>query len=91
MCGGNIESARLLLNSRSPRFPNGLANNNDVVGRYLHGHMTAGVFGYLKELVGTKAGNQDGAIDHAYIPRFRPSGAPTSLVASAFSSMCART
>ncbi len=72
VCGGNIESARLLLNSRSPRFPNGLANNNDVVGRYLHGHMTAGVFGYLKELVGTKAGNQDGAIDHAYIPRFPP-------------------
>ncbi len=69
VCGGNIESARLLLNSRSPRFPNGLANNNDVVGRYLHGHITGEVQGYLRDLVGTKPGNQDGALDHAYIPR----------------------
>jgi choline dehydrogenase-like flavoprotein len=69
VCGGNIESARLLLNSRSPRFPNGLANNNDIVGRYLHGHITGEVQGYLKDLVGTKPGNQDGALDHAYIPR----------------------
>ena len=29
------ESPRLLLLSTSTRFPNGLANNNDVVGRYL--------------------------------------------------------
>ena len=29
------ESARLLLMSKSNRFPNGLANSNDVVGRYL--------------------------------------------------------
>jgi len=70
VCGGNIESARLLLNSRSRRFPNGLANNNDIVGRYLHGHVIAEVQGYLKDLVGTKLGNVDGALDHAYIPRF---------------------
>jgi choline dehydrogenase-like flavoprotein len=31
----SIESPRLLLNSASPRFPNGLANNNDQVGRYV--------------------------------------------------------
>src|SRR6201984_1812728 len=29
------ESARLLLNSRSPSFPNGLGNSSGVVGRYL--------------------------------------------------------
>ena len=29
------ESARLLLNSKSARFPNGLANGSGVVGRYL--------------------------------------------------------
>lgn len=72
VCGGNVESVRLLLNSRSQRFPNGLANNNDVVGRYLHGHIIAEVHGYLKEFVGVKPFNQDGAIDHAYIPRFKP-------------------
>ncbi|HYO22389.1 MAG TPA: GMC family oxidoreductase, partial [Flavisolibacter sp.] len=30
------ESARLLLNSKSSRHPNGLANNSGVVGKYLH-------------------------------------------------------
>src|SRR5690606_32296503 len=30
------ESARLLLNSKSARHPNGLANSSNVVGKYLH-------------------------------------------------------
>jgi choline dehydrogenase-like flavoprotein len=30
------ESARLMLNSKSPRHPNGLSNSSDAVGRYLH-------------------------------------------------------
>ncbi len=72
VCCGNIESSRLLLNSKSPRFPNGLANNNDVVGRYLHGHIHSDVFGYLEELAGADLPDQTGAIDHAYIPRFKP-------------------
>ena len=36
-----IETPRLLLQSKSRRFPNGLANNSDNVGRYLHGHVIA--------------------------------------------------
>ena len=35
VCGYSIESPRLLLNSASRRFPNGLCNNEDQVGRYL--------------------------------------------------------
>ena len=35
VAGYSIETPRLLLNSTSARFPNGLANNNDQVGRYL--------------------------------------------------------
>ena len=35
IAGYSIETPRLLLNSTSPRFPNGLANNSDQVGRYL--------------------------------------------------------
>ncbi|MCV7399304.1 GMC family oxidoreductase [Mycobacterium fragae] len=31
----SIETPRLLLNSSSPRFPKGLCNNNDQVGRYV--------------------------------------------------------
>ena len=35
VAGYSIESLRLLLNSSSPRFPNGLCNDFDQVGRYL--------------------------------------------------------
>jgi choline dehydrogenase-like flavoprotein len=35
VCGYAIETPRLLLNSTSKRFPNGLANNSDQVGRYV--------------------------------------------------------
>ena len=35
VCGYSIESPRLLLNSTSTRFPHGLANNHDQVGRYV--------------------------------------------------------
>jgi choline dehydrogenase-like flavoprotein len=70
VCCASVESARLLLNSRSPQHPNGLANSSDAVGRYLHGHVTAGFDSYLEELIGTKPVNNDGALDHTYIPRF---------------------
>ncbi|MDX2149162.1 MAG: GMC family oxidoreductase [Bryobacteraceae bacterium] len=39
------ESARLLLNSRSKLFPNGLGNRYDWVGRNLQGHAYAGAYG----------------------------------------------
>src|SRR5206468_11664247 len=35
VAGYSIETPRLLLNSTSRRFPHGLANNNDQVGRYV--------------------------------------------------------
>ncbi len=70
VCCATVESARLLLNSRSPRYPNGLANSNGVVGRYLHGHLGGGANIYLKELEGVAPFNQDGATDHVYIPRY---------------------
>ena len=38
VCGGAIESARLLLNTRHRLFPNGLGNRYDWVGRNLHAH-----------------------------------------------------
>lgn len=70
VCCATIESARLLLNSKSPQHPNGLANSSDLVGRYLTGHINSMTYGYLKDLVGTPPINNDGATDHAYIPRF---------------------
>ena len=64
-----VESPRLLLNSKSQMHPNGLGNSNDVVGRYLHGHLNGTVEVYLKELMGKAPFNQDGALDHVYVPR----------------------
>ena len=70
VCCATIESARLLLNSRSPQHPNGLANSSDLVGRYLSGHAGSAVRIYIEELQGLKPANQDGATDHAFIPRY---------------------
>ena len=57
------ESARLLLNSKSPRFPNGLANNNGVVGKYLHDSTGADMGGIIPELFDRKRYNEDGVGD----------------------------
>lgn len=42
-----IESARLLLNSKSHLFPNGLGNRHDQVGRNLQGHHYTGAVGFF--------------------------------------------
>lgn len=47
--GGAVESARLLLNSRSRLHPNGLGNRYDWVGRNLQGHSYTGAIGYFEE------------------------------------------
>lgn len=44
---GAIESARLLLNSKSKFFPRGLGNRHDWVGRNLQGHTYTGAFGLM--------------------------------------------
>jgi choline dehydrogenase-like flavoprotein len=56
-CNG-IGSARLLLNSSSPRFPHGLANNSGLVGQNLMFHPYAMVTGIFDEpLEGYKGPN----------------------------------
>jgi choline dehydrogenase-like flavoprotein len=63
------ESARLLLNSKSAQHPNGLANNSDVVGRYLHDSTGAALGGVLPNLFGRKRYNEDGVGGlHVYSP-----------------------
>jgi choline dehydrogenase-like flavoprotein len=46
-----IETARLLLASRSERHPSGLGNHSDQVGRHLQGHLYTGAFGLFDEPV----------------------------------------
>ncbi len=43
------ETARLLLNSKSKFFPNGIGNENDWVGRNLQGHAYTGAYGIFAD------------------------------------------
>ena len=51
VAGNSIESPRLLLNSASTMFPDGLANSSGQVGRNYMTHTTAGCYGVLPEKV----------------------------------------
>ena len=63
------ESARLLLNSKSSRSPNGLANSSGVVGRYLTDTVGYGLGGQVPALAGLPRHNSDGIGGmHVYVP-----------------------
>src|SRR5688572_12047377 len=63
------ESARLLLNSKSPRFANGLANSSGAVGRYLTDSTGYGLSGHIPALAGIPKHDTDGFGGmHMYIP-----------------------
>ncbi|MEC5147722.1 GMC family oxidoreductase [Chitinophaga sp. 212800010-3] len=63
------ESARLLLNSKSAKHPNGLANSSGVVGKYLHDSTGSSRGGFLPQLMDRKRYNEDGVGGmHVYIP-----------------------
>ncbi|WP_266366800.1 GMC family oxidoreductase [Tellurirhabdus rosea] len=63
------ETARLLLNSKSSRFPNGLANSSGVVGRYLNDSTGASRGGFIPALMDRKRYNEDGVGGaHIYTP-----------------------
>ncbi len=63
------ESARLLLNSKSARFPNGIANSSGVVGRYLTDSTGYSLGGHIPALEGLPRHNSDGIGGmHLYMP-----------------------
>ncbi len=70
LCASTLGSAQIMLNSRSERFPGGIANDSEALGRYLMDHVSGGwmsgrVPGFLdKTLVGRRPTG-------CYIPRFR--------------------
>lgn len=70
VCASAIESARLLLNSATPEFPNGLANSSDQVGRNVMDHIKwGGATGQFdgwtdKRVIGDRPNG-------IYVPRFR--------------------
>ncbi len=69
LAASSCETARLLLNSRSPRHPNGLANSSGLVGRYLMDTVMSDVTGYFPALRNLPPHNEDGVGGmHLYMP-----------------------
>ena len=63
------ESARILLNSRSTRFPQGLANSSGVVGKYLTDTTGTDVAGFIPALMDHVPHNEQGVGGgHIYMP-----------------------
>jgi choline dehydrogenase-like flavoprotein len=63
------ESARLLLNSKSPRFSAGFANSSGQVGRNLTDSVGYGLNGHIPALEGLPRHNSDGIGGmHVYVP-----------------------
>ncbi|MDB6155949.1 MAG: Glucose-methanol-choline oxidoreductase [Chthoniobacteraceae bacterium] len=63
------ESARILLNSKSALFPNGLANNSGHVGRHLTDSTGGEMSGQIPALENSPSYNEDGVSGfHLYIP-----------------------
>jgi choline dehydrogenase-like flavoprotein len=63
------ESARILLNSKSSKFPNGLANSSGVVGKYLTDTTGTSVSGFIPKMMDHVPHNEDGVGgNHVYMP-----------------------
>jgi choline dehydrogenase-like flavoprotein len=63
------ETARLLLNSKSSKFPQGLANSSGVVGRYLTDTTGTSVRGFIPRMMNGHPHNEDGASGaHLFMP-----------------------
>jgi len=70
-----IDSTRILLNSKSPAYPNGIGNGSGVIGHYLCEQNRFHVRGFLTQLYGRPASNDDGiGGEHVYMPRFNYQG-----------------
>ncbi len=67
-----LETARLMLLSKSTLFPNGIGNSSNHVGHNFCEHlMGPGISGLVKDLVGKPRTLDDGKPGSFYVPRFR--------------------
>jgi choline dehydrogenase-like flavoprotein len=69
VAASTCETARLLLNSKSSLFPQGIANSSGVIGRNLTDSVSIGVHGQIPALEDLMRYNSDGIRGfHLYIP-----------------------
>jgi hypothetical protein len=72
IAASTLESARLMLLSKSSTYPNGIGNSSGHVGHNFCEHvMGPGVTGLVKDLVGKPRTLDDGRPGGFYVPRFR--------------------
>ena len=65
-----VQSVALLLMSQSRLYPNGLGNSSGELGRNFIPHFTGGIQCFMKDMAGKNNVNDEGFLDHAYIPSF---------------------
>ena len=69
LAASSAESVRILLNSKSARFPDGLANSSGLVGKYIMDTVGASFGGQIPALENLPLHNEDGAGgNHVYVP-----------------------
>jgi len=69
LAASGMETVRLLLNSKSASFPQGLANSSGLVGRYIMDTVGSNLSGQIPALESLPPMNDDGAGGaHAYVP-----------------------
>ena len=72
LCAQASESVRILFNSSTRQYPNGLANSSGVLGHYLMDHITGGgAIGEFPLLTGKPSLNGPNRPDGIYVIRFR--------------------
>lgn len=69
LSASTCETARILLNSKGPLFPNGLANSSGQVGKNLTDSVGSSLNGHIPAMESLPPYNEDGAGgDHVYTP-----------------------
>src|SRR3954470_23042241 len=69
LAASSLESSRILLNSKSTLFPQGLANSSGVVGKYITDSTGTDVAGFIPALVDHVPHNEEGVGGmHVYMP-----------------------
>ena len=78
LCASTLGTTQILLNTKTPRFPNGLANSSDTLGHYIMDHHFK--VGAIADIEGFDdryySGNRPNGI---YVPRFRNLDAATKM------------
>lgn len=72
LCAQSMESTRILFNSATPTYPDGLANSSGLLGKYLMDHAVgAGASGELTDIPFRKSAAEPNRPNGIYVIRFR--------------------